>query len=87
MKKPEEVVQLVAYTGKKHNLNKKDNPLNQLWEQTKSAGLIDGACKACSNKMGTLEAAKKQGLRLLDDMTGHPGMARYRDEGFEIVSF
>ena len=69
------------------DLIKQDNPLNKLWEQAISAGLIDGACKACSNKMGTLEAAKKQGLRLLDEMTGHPSMARYRDEGFEIVSF
>jgi hypothetical protein len=69
------------------DLIKQDNPLNKLWEQAIRAGLIDGACKACSNKMGTLEAAKKQGLRLLDEMTGHPSMARYQDEGFEIVSF
>jgi len=58
-----------------------------LWEKAKSAGLIEGVCKACSNKMGTLEAAKDQGLVLLDEMTGHPSMARYRDDGFEIVSF
>lgn len=65
----------------------KDNPLNKLWEQGVSAGLIAGTCKACSNKMGTLEAAKKQGLALLDEMTGHPSMARYRNESFEVVSF
>jgi hypothetical protein len=69
------------------DLIEKDNPLNKLWQQAVSAGLVDGVCKACSNKMGTLEAAKKQGLRLLDEMTGHPSMARYRDEGFEVVSF
>ena len=65
----------------------KDNPLNKLWEQAVSAGLIAGTCKACSNKMGTLEAAKKQGLTLLDEMMGHPSMARYRNAGFEVVSF
>jgi hypothetical protein len=69
------------------DLIEKDNPLNKLWQQVVSAGLVDGVCKACSNKMGTLEAAKKQGLQLLDEMTGHPSMARYRDEGFEVVSF
>jgi predicted DCC family thiol-disulfide oxidoreductase YuxK len=53
----------------------------------KEAGLVDGVCKACSNKLGTLEAAKEQGLTLLDEMSGHPSMARYRDEGFEIISF
>jgi len=37
--------------------------------------------------MGTLEAIKNEGLRLLDDMTGHPGMARYQEEGFEIITF
>ena len=58
-----------------------------LWENAKSESLIDGVCKACSNKMGALEAAKDQGLTLLDEMTGHPSMARYREQGFEIVSF
>ena len=58
-----------------------------MWEKAKSAGLIEGVCKACSNKMGALEAAKDQGLALLDEMTGHPSMARYRDDGFEIVAF
>jgi hypothetical protein len=68
-------------------LAKENNPMHKLWEKVKAAGLVDGVCKACSNKMGTLEAAKDQGLTLLDEMTGHPSMARYRDDGFEIVSF
>lgn len=49
--------------------------------------LIEGVCRACSNKMGTLEAAQKEGLRLLDDMSGHPSMETYRREGFEIITF
>ena len=68
-------------------LTKEDNPMHRLYEKAKGLDLIDGACKACSNKMGTLEAAKAQGLRLLDEMTGHPSMARYREEGFEIITF
>ena len=69
------------------DLAKSDNPLHRLWEKAKSSGLVDGVCKACSNKMGTLEAAKNQNLALLDEMTGHPSMASYREKGFEIVSF
>ena len=69
------------------DLAEPDNPLNKLWENVKKAGLVDGVCKACSNKLGTLESAKAQGLRLLDEMSGHPSMARYRDKGFEIISF
>ena len=68
-------------------LAKADNPMHRLYEKAKGIDLIDGACKACSNKMGTLEAAKGQGLRLLDEMTGHPSMARYQEEGFEVVTF
>ncbi len=68
-------------------LAKENNPMHKLWEKVKAAGLVDGVCKACSSKMGTLEAAKDQGLTFLDEMTGHPSMARYRDDGFEIVSF
>jgi hypothetical protein len=64
-----------------------DHPLHILWEKAKDTGRIDGVCKACSQKMGTLEAAVEQGLPLLEDMHGHPGMARYRQEGFEIISF
>jgi hypothetical protein len=63
------------------------NPLHTLWEKVKAARLIDGVCKACSQKMGTLEALKAQGLTLLDDMNGHPGMSRYLAEGFDIISF
>ncbi|MFC1515894.1 cytoplasmic protein [Thermodesulfobacteriota bacterium] len=68
-------------------LEKPDNPLHNLWKKAKGSGLVDGVCKACSNKMDTLEAAQAQGLPLLDEMNGHPAMARYRDEGFEIVTF
>ena len=58
-----------------------------LYVKAKEQGLIDGVCKACSNKMGTLEAAKHEGLQLLDDMSGHPGMARYQEQGFEVITF
>lgn len=68
-------------------LAKEGNPMNRLYEKAKGLDIVDGVCKACSNKMGTLEAAKGQGLRLLDEMTGHPSIARYIEEGFEVVTF
>ena len=68
-------------------LAKTGNPLHNLWEKAREANLIDGVCKACSQKMGTLEASKEQGLTLLDEMNGHPGMARYLSEGFDIITF
>jgi hypothetical protein len=68
-------------------LVKSGNPLNGLWKKNLEAGLVEGVCKACSSKLGTLEAAKEQGLTLLDDMSGHPGMSAYRDKGYEIITF
>lgn len=68
-------------------LEKKGHPLHQLWKRAKSQRLVDGVCKACAKKMEIISEAKNQGLPLLEDMLGHPGMARYRDAGFEIITF
>ncbi len=64
-----------------------ENPMNRFYVQAKEKGLIDGVCKACSNKMGVLDEVVKEGLRLLDEMMGHPSMARYMEEGYTIVTF
>jgi hypothetical protein len=68
-------------------LVKSGNPLNGLWKKNLEAGLVEGVCRACSNKLGTLKAAEEQGLTLLDDMSGHPGMSAYQDKGYEIITF
>ncbi|MBW6520477.1 MAG: hypothetical protein K0A99_05620 [Desulfoarculaceae bacterium] len=33
------------------------------------------------------EYIKNEGQPLLDDMSGHPGMAKYIEQGFEIINF
>lgn len=68
-------------------LMKKENPFHQLYIKAKEAGLIEGACKACSAKMGVLEAVQDEGLPLLDEMSGHPSVGAYMKHGFEIVTF
>ena len=68
-------------------LEKQDSPLHKLWEDVKNKSLIAGICRACANKMGTIDQAKSLGLTLLDDMSGHPGIARYREQGYEVVTF
>lgn len=64
-----------------------DHPLHPLWEKVKTAGLVGGVCKACSQKMRTLDAARDQGLAVLDELNGHPSMARYKAEGFDTIAF
>jgi len=38
-------------------LVKPENPLHGLWKKNLEAGLIEGVCKACSGKLGTLAAS------------------------------
>ncbi|MEA3469815.1 MAG: cytoplasmic protein [Thermodesulfobacteriota bacterium] len=66
---------------------KTEHFLHGLFIQAKEAGLIEGVCRACSMKMNVLENIEKTGLPLLDDMSGHPGMVKYIESGFEIINF
>jgi hypothetical protein len=61
--------------------------LNLLYRQMLTQGLLEGVCRACSSKMQVLENIKNEGLPLLDDMSGHPGMAKYIEQGYEIINF
>lgn len=58
-----------------------------LYERAKKAGVIDCVCKACSALTKSLESAKKQGLPICGEMSGHPSMYRYMEEGYEVVVF
>ena len=64
-----------------------EHPLSDLWSKVKEKNLVYGVCRACSHKMGTLEDARDQSLALLDDMSGHPGMAGFQDRGYEVITF
>ncbi len=54
--------------------------------KAKEAGLIAGACKACSKMFKVDQEIADCGLALLDDMQGHAGMKKYLEGGFEIIS-
>jgi hypothetical protein len=58
-----------------------------LFEKVRNVGLLEGACRACSAKMGVLQDVESQGISLLSDMTGHPSMSRYINEGFQVITF
>ncbi len=68
-------------------LEKPDHSLHQLWQKAREAELIEGACMACSRKMGVLDQVKAADIPLMDELNGHPGMARYLEEGFELLTF
>jgi hypothetical protein len=68
-------------------LNQPDHTFHALYVKTKEIGLIEGVCKACSAKMGSLADVQAQGLPLLDEMNGHPSLGRYLAEGYTIITF
>ena len=76
-----------AATALLPKLAEASNPHHTLWEKAKSAGIVDGVCKGCAHQMGTAQEAERQGLTLLADMSGHPSMSRYLEQGFEVISF
>lgn len=59
---------------------------HDLYVQVKDSGLIDCVCRACAFKMGVLANIEAQGLPLGTDLKGHPSMARYIEEGYEIIT-
>ncbi|MGD8386845.1 MAG: cytoplasmic protein [Desulfobacteraceae bacterium] len=69
------------------DLEDESSPLFKLYTRAREQGLIHGACRACASKMGTASSAEEQGLALLDDMSGHPSMARFMEEDYDIVTF
>ena len=68
-------------------ISKEGHPLHALYIKAKDKGLIDGVCLACSVKLEVKEAVETEGLKFLDDMSGHAGVAPYLENGFEVITF
>ena len=63
------------------------HPLASLWKKTVEAGLVEGVCKACASKLGTLDAVRTLDFPLLAEMSGHPSILSFRERGFEVITF
>lgn len=64
-----------------------DHPLANLFAQIREKGLLDGACRACSVKLGVAKDVEAAGVSLIGDMNGHPSMRSYMDNGFQVITF
>jgi hypothetical protein len=65
----------------------KSNPFFEQYKKLEDSGLIDCFCKACSNKMGSLELVNKLGFKTCSELMCHPSMAKYIEQGFTIITF
>ena len=70
-----------------NELNDVEKPFGKLYLAVKEKGLIDCVCQACAAKMGALDGVKAQGLPLGNDMIGHPPLAKYVEQGFQVITF
>jgi hypothetical protein len=61
--------------------------LNQLYGKAKDKGIIVGACRACSTKLGVAEAVKNEGVELIGEMSGHPAVSTYVELGYTVLTF
>lgn len=57
-----------------------------VYKKAKELNLIDCVCKACSMKMGVLTYNEKSGIPINDELNGHPSMARFIENGYEIIT-
>lgn len=62
------------------------NPFKNHFDKCMEKGLVGGVCRACANKLGTLEAAEAYGFTILGDLFGHPSMAAYSEKGYDIIT-
>jgi len=68
-------------------LRNETKPFANLWQKAKNARLIDCVCRACAQKNTVVPAVVEQGLQLCGDLEGHPAIARYLEQNFEVLIF
>jgi hypothetical protein len=68
-------------------MNDPAKPFAKLYQRVREAGLIDCACQACSAKTEVLPVLQAQGLAMCTEMSGHPSLAKYVDQGYEVITF
>lgn len=68
-------------------MNDPNDKFYELYNRIKNKGLIDCVCRVCAKKMGSLESAENQKLNICDSLSGHVSMARYLQNGYEVITF
>ncbi len=66
-------------------LRNETKPFAAVWQKAKNAGIVDCVCQACAQKNTVVPAVVEQGLKLCAEMDGHPSVARYLSEGYEVL--
>jgi hypothetical protein len=68
-------------------LRNETKPFAGIWRQALTAKLIDCVCRACAQKNTVVPAVVEQGLTLCGELDGHPSIARYIEQGYQVLIF
>ena len=68
-------------------LDSPEHPRAKLFAKVRQKKLLDGACRACSVKLGVAKEVERAGVNLIGDMSGHPSMRAYLNSGFQVITF
>lgn len=68
-------------------LVKPDAPFAELFKFIQENNLIDAVCKACSIKLGSHDDIEQIGLPLSGELNGHPSLAKYVEQGYQVITF
>lgn len=63
------------------------NPFASLFKKVKELGLIDCVCKAGAAKMSASGAVVEQNLKQCDELSGHPSLEKYVEQGYQVITF
>ena len=67
-------------------LRNETKPYADVYRQFRDRGLIDRVCRACATKNGVVPVVIEQNLKFGDDMAGHPAIAAYMEQGYEVLT-
>ena len=67
-------------------LRNETKPYADVYRQFRDRGLIDCVCRACATKNGVVPVVIEQNLKFGDDMAGHPAIAAYMEQGYEVLT-
>jgi len=67
-------------------LRNETKPFADVYRRFRDRGLISCVCRACATRNGVVPVVIEQNLKLADDAKGHPAMAAYMEQGYEVVT-
>ncbi len=65
--------------------SKSENKLKPMYEKLREAGITQVICDFCANAFQVKEKLKTQGQELTAEYQGHPSIAKYADQGYQLV--